>query len=110
MGRQIRARGGRLSSLCERGARVSFCGDELQADGCVRGRRGEGWGGSRARGSGDGLLARGADERWSPTRGELVEGDGFSFPFFSLRVVRVGSPVSGHTVDARRPGASNVDI
>ena len=37
MGRQIRARGGRLSSLCERGARVGFYGDELQADGCARG-------------------------------------------------------------------------
>ena len=38
------------------------CGDELAADRSARGWQGEGWGGSHARGGGDGLLVWGADE------------------------------------------------
>jgi len=49
------------------------------AGGCARGQRGEGQGGSHARGDGDELLPQGADEGQSSTRAELVRADGFIF-------------------------------
>ena len=74
MGEQICARGGRLFSQCGRRVGVVFSGDELAAGGYARVRQGEERGGSCARGGGDGLLVRGADEGWFFARGELVGG------------------------------------
>jgi len=55
VGGQIRAHGGRLSSVCVWGE-VGFCGGELAVSGYVRRWRGEGQGGSVLVGVGTGFL------------------------------------------------------
>jgi len=90
-------------SLCGRGAGVVFNGDELVTSGYARVRRGEGQGGSRARGGGG----------WAPLCGERTKGGplhGVSWlraDGFFLRVVRIGSSASGRAAGAGCPDTSS---
>ena len=81
VGGQICARGGRLSSLCGRGAGVVYGANELAADGYARVRRGGGRADPVLVEVGMGSLCGGADERWSFAWGELV---GRLMVFFSV--------------------------
>jgi len=80
-GVQIRARGGRLFSLCGRGTGVALCGDELTGGGCARGGEVRDRANPVLVGVGDRLFARGADEGRSSMRGELVRGEQVLFSF-----------------------------
>ena len=104
VGGHICARGSRFSSLCGRETGLVFSGDELAADGYARVRRGEGRGGSCARGGGDGLPVRGADEGWSFTLGELVGGGQLFSP-----CGMGGELGSRRATNAGRPDASRTD-
>jgi len=64
---------------------------EATVGGCARGQRGEGLGGSHARGGGDELFARGADEEKSSARVELVGGGWFYFFFYMMWVQSLAS-------------------
>jgi hypothetical protein len=89
--------------LCA-GAERELLSVGMTAGGCAKGQRGEGRGGSRARGDGTGFL-RGERTKGSPPRRlSWLGADGF---IFFLCMVRVVSLASGRTAGAGRPGASN---